>query len=59
MLYVINREDTKVFKPAIEVDPTYAKLLKEAKGSGVEIFAYACKLSPDAVTLTTKVEVEL
>lgn len=59
MLYVVNREDADIFKPAEQVDPIYAKLLKEASQNGVEIFVYACKLSPQEITLIRKLEINL
>jgi sugar fermentation stimulation protein A len=59
MLYVINRENIKSFSPAKDIDPTYASLLKEAKDSGVEVLAYATKLSPEEIYLNNKVEVIL
>ena len=59
MLYVINRENIKSFSPAEDIDPTYASLLKEAKDSGVEVLAYATKISPEEIYLNNKVEVIL
>jgi len=51
MLYVINREDTNSFSPAVEIDPEYADLLKKAEQSGVKILPYKCKLSESEVKI--------
>ncbi len=59
MLYVINREDANTFKPAELVDPVYAKLLREAHMSGVQIIAYACKLSNKEISISHKVDIKL
>ena len=40
MLYIVGREDVDFFSPAGEIDPDYARLLKEAQRKGVEILAY-------------------
>lgn len=59
MLYVVNRTDVHEFLPAQEIDPTYASLLREAKETGVEVLAYQCHLSADAITLTKSIPVLL
>ena len=59
MLYVVNREDALSFSTADEIDPIYGKLLKEAQSLGVEIYAYSCKITPQEITLTRKLEVKL
>ena len=51
MLYVVQREDVKSFRPASIIDPKYAALLKEAKLQGVEIFVYQCKMSVEELEL--------
>ena len=59
MLYVVNREDVKVFRPADLIDPEYGKLLREAHKSGVEVLAYQCKLSDKAVKVSHSIAVDL
>jgi sugar fermentation stimulation protein A len=51
MLYVISRKDAKGFGPAIEIDPEYGKLFKEALQSGVEILAYQCHFKKEEIFL--------
>lgn len=52
MLYVINRTDVKNFRPADHIDPTYGKLLREARAAGVEILPYMSSLDETQVSLT-------
>ena len=59
MLYLIQREDGKSFTSAKEVDPEYAKLLKEAANKGVKILAYQCKVTPEEVVIDKKIKVNL
>lgn len=56
MLYVVNRGDAVTFSPAEEIDPEYAKLLREAAEVGVEILVYRCDLSESEVSIKTRLE---
>lgn len=59
MLYIVQREDVKYFSPAEEIDPEYARLLREAKASGVEVLAYQCSVGPKGVLVEKPIEVRL
>lgn len=59
MLYIINRTDVKTFEPASEIDPEYAKLLRLASQSGVEIMAYQSFISTSEILIKNKIEVLL
>lgn len=59
MLYLIQREDANIFSAAKDVDPEYAKLLKEAQKNGVKILAYQCKISPSELSVDKKVKVNI
>ena len=49
MLYIVQREDCDSFALAADIDPAYAAAFAEARASGVEAFAYACRLRPDGI----------
>lgn len=49
MLYLVNREDCRFFKPAEEIDPVYARTLRDAYENGVEILVYRAKISPPEI----------
>lgn len=57
MLYIIQREDVEIFRPAIEIDPEYSKALKEVYSQGVEILAYRCRVNLDGVEIEKKLPV--
>jgi sugar fermentation stimulation protein A len=59
MLYIIQRADGKVFRPAAHIDPEYSKTLLECYESGVEILAYKADVTPDFIKLEDKVPWEL
>lgn len=56
MFYLVNREDANTFSPASEIDPEYARLLKEAQTKGVEILVYQTKLSEEAITVDKRLK---
>jgi len=59
MLYVIQRNDGTVFKPAYEIDLVYGKSLKEVNNQGVEILVYKADVSPEKIEITTKIDYQL
>lgn len=59
MLYVIQRMDVKVFGPAKEIDPEYAKSLKKAIENGVEVIAVQAKVSPEGIEVVGEMPVEI
>ncbi|MCT4641073.1 MAG: DNA/RNA nuclease SfsA [Bacteriovoracaceae bacterium] len=59
MFYVINRTDVKSFSPAIEIDPTYTQLLKEAKEAGVEVLAYQTYIDENEIYIDKKIKINI
>ena len=55
MLFVIQRSDCERFAAAGDIDPGYAAGLARAAANGVEVLAYACDLSPEAVEIARPV----
>lgn len=49
MVYLVQRTDCQLFRPAADIDPTYADALKAAHENGVEVLCYQCSLSPSAI----------
>ncbi|MCC5996098.1 MAG: DNA/RNA nuclease SfsA [Oceanicaulis sp.] len=58
-LFVIQRADCERFSIAGDIDPAYATALKAAVNDGVEVAAYACEVSVEAITIVRPVEVVL
>lgn len=46
IVFVVQRQDCSVFSPANDIDPIYAKLLREAARQGVTVSAYGCDIDP-------------
>ncbi len=51
MLFVVQRPDCEVFRPAADLDPVYAAGLARAVAAGVETLCYDCDVTTQAVTL--------
>ncbi len=45
ILFVVQRSDCLDFAPAEDIDPEYARLLREAQAAGVQISAYPVRLT--------------
>ena len=51
MLFVIQRTDCDAFQACHDLDPAYAKGLTEAAARAVEVLAYHCEITPQAVRI--------
>lgn len=52
MVYLVQRSDCDMFRPATDIDPTYADALVSAQQAGVEVLCYTCSLSPTGIEVT-------
>lgn len=59
LLFCSSRSDTRRVIPAGDIDPTYAKALLAAHAAGVEILAYAARISLRELALARRVPVVL
>lgn len=51
MLYIVQREDVELMKPAHSIDKLYGELLLLAHAVGVEILVYQCKMGTSEIGL--------
>ena len=58
-LFFVNRSDGDIFSVAEDIDPTYAKALRSAVASGLEVLAYRAAFSMDGLGVGTRVPVEI
>ena len=49
MLYLVQREDCASFRLAGDIDPAYADAFRAARDAGVEMLAYKCRLTVQAI----------
>jgi sugar fermentation stimulation protein A len=52
-VFVVQRHDGRVFKPAAQVDPAYARELAAAAAHGVNIMVLQEKITPPEITLAS------
>ncbi|SLN16672.1 Sugar fermentation stimulation protein A [Aquimixticola soesokkakensis] len=54
MLYLISRDDCSAFDLARDIDPAYGQAHDLARAAGVEILCYGVDITPQSITLGTK-----
>jgi sugar fermentation stimulation protein A len=59
VVFVIQREDCEIFRPADEIDPEYGRWLRRAIRAGVEALPYRAKVTPEEIVLGTRLETRL
>lgn len=55
LLYCVNLSGVDAVRVADEIDPGYAQALQAAVAAGVEVLAYACEVSSEAIQLSHRV----
>ena len=57
VLFVSQRSDTRTITSNDAIDPEFGTRLREAKGAGVELYGFNCKVTASSVSLDRPVEV--
>ena len=57
IFFCVQREDADDVAPADQIDPLYGETLREAIGNEVEALAYRATVSPEEISLQTKLAV--
>ncbi len=57
VLFVIQMENVRYLRPHDERDPDFGAALREAAGSGVQILAMDCRVTPESMEIRQPVEV--
>ena len=58
LFFLAQRADGQFFRPAVDIDPTYASTLEEAISCGVEVMAWRCKLEQDQIIISDPLPME-
>ncbi|MBK9294267.1 MAG: DNA/RNA nuclease SfsA [Oligoflexia bacterium] len=59
IVFIVQRQDCKKFRPCHEIDPEYTKLLQKAFKAGVKISCWACKVGQNEITVFRRLPVIL
>ena len=57
MLYLVQRSDCRVFRPAVDIDPVYTATLNAAMKKGVEAYAYSCHMSEQEIRVNKAIPI--
>ena len=58
MAFIVQRSDCTRFRPAADLDPTYAQALHNAVAAGVELLCYDCEVTSAEVVLRRALEID-
>jgi len=58
-VFLVQRADAKVFRPAGDIDPAYAAELRQAAKAGVEVLALQARVSQKSIAIIGELPVEL
>lgn len=56
LLFCVQLSDIEVVVPAADLDPDYARALRQARRLGVEVLAWGCRLGPEEIVLERELE---
>ncbi len=59
VLFVVQRGDCGVFRPADDIDPTYGRALRDAAAAGVGVLVYRAAVSPREIRIAAPLPAEL
>lgn len=59
VVFVVQRDDAERFTPHEESDPAFAAALRQAANAGVEVYAYACRVTEAEVSIVRSLPVVL
>ncbi|MBC7264679.1 MAG: DNA/RNA nuclease SfsA [Chloroflexi bacterium] len=59
LVFVVQRHDARAVTPFGSNDPLFARTLEEVAQAGVEIYAYVCQVSPQAIGIERELPVVL
>jgi sugar fermentation stimulation protein A len=59
VIFVVQRDDARAFSTNDEADPLFSRSLGEVMASGVEAYAYRCRVTEQSITLSDALPLEL
>ena len=59
VLFVVQRMDCRVFRPADDIDPGYGQALRAAAATGVRVLAWQAEVTPWGIVLAAPMAAEL
>lgn len=59
VIWFVQRSDARRLRPDAGADPAFAQALRQARAAGVELRAYACRVTPRRLAVLRRIPVEL
>lgn len=59
IIFIVQRDDARVFRPNSDTDPEFSKALQDAHSSGVEAIAYTTRYKDRLIEFVRRIEVEV
>ncbi len=59
LIFVIQREDCKIFKLANDIDPEYCEFLKKAVKKNLNVLCYDCKFTTKGIKLNREIQLKI
>jgi sugar fermentation stimulation protein A len=59
VIFVVQRNDAERFTPHDEADPAFGQVLRQAAQTGVQVYAWRCRVSREAIQLAEAIAVVL
>jgi len=59
VVFVVQRSDALHLSPHDQADPTFGAALREAASAGVKMYAWACDVSREAITIARQLPIDL
>ncbi len=59
IIFVVQRDDARVFRPNSDTDPEFSKALQDACSSGVEAIAYTAMYEDRLIELVRRIKIEV
>ena len=59
LLYLIQRDDCKLFTIAKDIDPKYATALKKAVKKKLKVLCYDCKFLPKGIRVNNRIKIKI
>ena len=59
VVFVVQMEGPRLFRPNDQTHPAFGQALREAAAAGVQVLAWDCRVTPDSLTIRAPVQVVL
>jgi sugar fermentation stimulation protein A len=59
VVFIVQRPDADAFAPHDAADPMFGETLRNAAEAGVEMYAWTCRVSREAITIAEQIPVDL